>query len=134
VVTLSFTASSLRLSLMVVLSLAMIAPGVSRGANTPPGRNVVAGKHADIFSGAARFRPFCDGNTTSDNFFRSLRLAAPQLSQSFFTKQECTQDPVPMHEWLGSQIPDTAPYIEWLAIVCSVMALLFAQSYSHMAS
>jgi hypothetical protein len=39
-----------------------------------------------------------------------------------------------MHEWLGSQIPDTAPYIEWLAIVCSVMALLFAQSYSHMAS
>src|SRR5262249_2157213 len=51
----------------------------------------------DIFSGAARFRPFCDGNTTSNNFFRSLRLAAPQLSQSFFTKQECTRDPVPMH-------------------------------------
>jgi len=29
------TASSFRLSLMTVLSLAMIAPGVSRGANTP---------------------------------------------------------------------------------------------------
>jgi hypothetical protein len=40
-----------------------------------------------------------------------------------------------MHESLGSQIPDTAPYIEWLAIVCSiVVAVLFAQSYSQMAS
>ena len=65
-------------------------------------------------------RAFCDANTTFDNFFGSLRLAAPQLSQSLFTKQECTQDPVPMHEWSGSQIPDMAPYIEWLAIVCSL--------------
>jgi hypothetical protein len=32
-------------------------------------------------------RAFCDGNTTSDNFFRSLCPAALQLSQSFFTKQ-----------------------------------------------
>src|SRR5215472_5377029 len=32
-------------------------------------------------------RAFCDGNTTCDNFFRSLCPAALQLSQSFFTKQ-----------------------------------------------
>jgi hypothetical protein len=95
----------------------------SRASQDPP-----------YLAATSKNRAFCDGNTTSDNFFRSLRLDAPQLSQFFFTKQECTQDPVPMHEWLGSQIPDTAPYIEWLAIVCSVMALLFAQSYSHMAS
>jgi hypothetical protein len=25
-----------------------------------------------------------------------------------------------MHEWSGSQIPDMAPYIEWLAIVGSL--------------
>ena len=44
----------------------------------------------------------------------------------------CTKDPVPMHEWLGSQIPDTAPYIEWLAIVCSVMGVLFCTVlFSH---
>jgi len=37
-----------------------------------------------------------------------------------------------MHEWLGSQIPDTAPYIEWLAIVCSLMAVLFCTVlFSH---
>jgi hypothetical protein len=37
-----------------------------------------------------------------------------------------------MHEWLGNQIPDTAPYIEWLAIVCSVMAVLFCTVlFSH---
>ena len=41
------------------------------------------------------------------------------------SQNRCTKDPVPMHEWLGSQIPDTAPYIEWLAIACSVMAVLF---------
>src|SRR5262249_19342899 len=69
-------------------------------------------------------RAFCDANTTSDNFFRSLRLAAPQLSQSFFTKSGVYTGPGADAQWLGSQIPDTAPYIEWLAIVCSVMAVL----------
>src|SRR5262249_59884428 len=48
------------------------------------------------------------------------------------SQNRCTKDPVPMHEWLGSQIPDTAPYIEWLAIVCSVMAVFFfASPFSH---
>ena len=73
-------------------------------------------------------RAFCDANTTSDNFFRSLRLAAPQLSQSFFTKSGVYTGPGADAQWLGSQIPDTAPYIEWLAIVCSVMAVLALHS------
>src|SRR5262245_37423225 len=91
-----------------------------------------ASQHQPHLAATSKNRAFCDGNTTSDNFFRSLRLATVQLSQSFFTKQECTQDPVPMHEWLGSQIPDTAPYIEWLAIVCSVVAVLScAVLFSH---
>jgi hypothetical protein len=80
----------------------------------------------DIFPARHAPDPFCDRNTTLYDFSRSSRLAAPQLSQSFFMKQEWTQDPVPMRESLGSQIPDTAPYIEWLAIVCSiVVAALF---------
>jgi hypothetical protein len=74
----------------------------------------------DIFR-APRYRPSCDTNTTIDDFFRSSRPNAPQLSQSFFTKKVWTQDPVPMRKSLGSQIPDTAPYIEWLAIVCSIV-------------
>jgi hypothetical protein len=35
--------------------------------------------------------PFCDRNTTIDRFFRNSR-PAPQLSKSFFTKQEWTHD------------------------------------------
>src|SRR6516225_8045597 len=73
-----------------------------------------------IFTSTSKNRAFCGANTTSDNFFGSVRLAAPQLSQSFSTKPEGTQDPVPMHEWSGSQIPDMAAYIEWLAIVGSL--------------
>src|SRR5262249_36682810 len=63
---------------------------------------------------AIRFSPheqepaFCDANTTSDNFFRSLRLAAPQLSQSFFTTRVYI-GPGADAQWLGSQIPDMAP-------------------------
>jgi len=72
------------------------------------------------FHPTSKNRAFCGANTTSDNFFGSVRLAAPQLSQSFSTKPEGTQDPVPMHEWSGSQIPDMAAYIEWLAIVGSL--------------
>jgi hypothetical protein len=42
---------------------------------------------------------------------------------------------VPMRESLGSKMPDTAPYTEWLAIVCSIMvAVLFCAVYSQMAS
>src|SRR5260370_34005103 len=40
-----------------------------------------------LLSGAERCRPFCDRNTTRDEFFKSSRLAALQLSQFFFTKQ-----------------------------------------------
>jgi len=40
-----------------------------------------------------------------------------------------------MHKSSGSEIPDTAPHVEWLASVGSiVVAFCFAQSYSHMAS
>jgi hypothetical protein len=40
-----------------------------------------------------------------------------------------------MHKPSGSEIPDTAPDVEWLAIVGSiVVAFCFAQSYSQMAS
>ena len=42
------------------------------------------------FSGAARCRQFCDRKTTLDEFFKSSRLAAPQLSQFFFTKHNWT--------------------------------------------
>jgi hypothetical protein len=45
-----------------------------------------------LISRAARYRSSCDRNTTADDFFRNSRPAAPQLSQSFFTKQEWTQD------------------------------------------
>src|SRR6266487_5376499 len=56
----------------------------------------------DVFR-AARYRPSCDRNTTIDDFFRSSRPTAPQLSQSLFTKKVWTQDPVPMRKSLGSQ-------------------------------
>jgi hypothetical protein len=38
-----------------------------------------------------------------------------------------------MRESLESQIPDTAPYIEWLAIVCSIVvaALCCAVLFSN---
>ena len=40
-----------------------------------------------------------------------------------------------MRKSLGSKMPDTAPYTEWLAIVCSIMvAVLFCAVYSQMAS
>jgi hypothetical protein len=40
-----------------------------------------------------------------------------------------------MRKSSGSESPDTAPYVEWLAIVGSiVVAFCFAQSYSQMAS
>jgi len=41
-----------------------------------------------------------------------------------------------MRESSGNEIPDTAPYIEWLAIVCAlvVAVLVFAQAYSQMVS
>ncbi len=29
-----------------------------------------------------------------------------------------------MRESLGSEIPDTAPYTEWLAIVCSIVVAI----------
>jgi hypothetical protein len=45
-----------------------------------------------LISRTVRYRPSCDRNTTADDFFRNSRPAAPQLSQSFFTKQEWTQD------------------------------------------
>jgi hypothetical protein len=65
-------------------------------------------------------------NTTTYEFFKSSRLAAPQMSQSFFITHEWTQEPLPMRESLESQIPDTAPHIEWLAFVCAiVVAVLF---------
>jgi hypothetical protein len=80
------------------------------------------------------FDRFCDRNTTANDFLEALRSSAPQLSQFFFTKLAWTQEAVPMRESLGSKM-DTAPYTEWLAIVCSIMvAVLFCAAYSQMAS
>jgi hypothetical protein len=60
--------------------------------------------------------------------FRNLRSRAPQLSQFFCTKQSRTgrwhklvRRDGAMRELLGREIPDTAPYTEWLAIVGSIL-------------
>jgi hypothetical protein len=60
--------------------------------------------------------------------FRSLRPHAPQLSQFFCTKQSRTgrwhklvRMGGAMRESLGSEIPDTAAYTEWLALVGSMV-------------
>jgi hypothetical protein len=63
----------------------------------------------------------CDRNGTIDHFVRDSRPAAPQLSQSFFTRSGVDTGPAPMPKSLRNQIPDTAPCIEWLAIVCSIV-------------
>jgi hypothetical protein len=70
----------------------------------------------------------CDRNATLDDFFEVCVPHAPQLSQFFCTKQPRTgrwhklvRMGGAMRELLGSEIPDTAPYTEWLAIVGSMV-------------
>ena len=69
-----------------------------------------------LFS-AARCGPFCDRNTTLDDFLDDRVLLLHNCPNLSSQKQEWTQEPMPVREPLGSQILVVAPYLGWLAIV-----------------
>jgi hypothetical protein len=72
------------------VSKAPARPGLSLSLCASSGFSGGASISWGPFSGAARCRQFCDRKTTLDEFFKSSRLAAPQLSQFFFTKHNWT--------------------------------------------
>ena len=58
--------------------------------------------------------------------FQEFASCCSTIVQISLHKNGMDTGPVPMRESLESQIPDTAAYTEWLAIVCSiVVAALF---------
>ena len=68
---------------------------------------------------------FCDRNTTLDDFLEA-RVLLLHNCPNFSSQNRTGHREQQMRESLESQIPDTTPYIEWLAIVCSiVVAALF---------
>jgi hypothetical protein len=101
-------------------------PGASCAAAIARAVGLKRDLYAEV-SALTRHAPnlFCDRNTTLDDFLEA-RVLLLHNCPNFSSQKRNGYRPVPMRESLESQIPDTAAYTEWLAIVCSiVVAALF---------
>jgi hypothetical protein len=82
---------------------------------------------------ALQVQSFCDRNTTLGEFLEACVLPLHNCPNASSKDTTRIKGAVTMRQSLESQIPDTTPYTEWLAIVCSVImaALCCAVLFSN---